>query len=304
MPPWDALNCKVFPDFDIIMNKNIFKALGLFFLILLTFIMGGQISYSNNLFATWVREKGRTLVYTDISYRSADEYYTNGRRMDSNRFQGIDWSLYVDHGITETYTLGFYMPLVKVLSIDETTASPSVTHINRGDLDIIQRLQFASLYGTVINAELLIGVPTGNPSEPHGLHTGDGEFNFQPGLSMGKGFGFFSLPSYITLHSGINIRSRGFSHEWHTGFQWGVFIYKESLLVSLEIKKLQSLKNNAEIFIGDDGLWNNTSYVAYGLGLTYKPNPNFGISTYYKTLGELENSLGGDIYSLAIFYLF
>ena len=205
--------------------------------------------------------------------------------------------------MSKNYTLGLYFPLLRVLSLGATETTPSVTHINIGDLDIIQRLQVGSLGGAVFNLELLLGIPTGNAEEPHGLHTGDGEYNYMPGLSMGWGFSFFSLSSYLTLYAGLNVRSKEFSDEWHYASQWGLFVYKKALLLSLEAKKQVSRKNKPQDTT-PEGLWNNTSYIAYGGGITYKFNEDTGMSLYYKTLAQVENSLGGDIYSLGLFHIF
>ena len=193
--------------------------------------------------ATWVREEGRFLVYTDLSYRASDEYFLNKERVKANEFMGADFNIYADYGLSKNYTIGIYFPLIRTLSLGETQTMPSVIHINIGDLDIIQRLQIASLGGAVFNLELLTGIPTGNAKEPHGLHTGDGEYNFMPGLSMAWGFSFFSLPSYITFYSGINIRGKEFSDEWHYASQWGLFVYKKALLLSLEAKRQASRRN-------------------------------------------------------------
>ena len=146
------------------------------------------------LSATWVREKGRSLVYTDISYRASNEYFLENERIEANDFSGLDFNLYMDYGLSENYTIGFYLPALKILSLGETYTMPSVTHINIGDLDLIQRLQIANFGGVVFNLELLVGIPTGNAKQPHGLHTGDGEYNFMPGFSMAWGFPFFFTP--------------------------------------------------------------------------------------------------------------
>ncbi len=252
---------------------------------------------------TWVREKGRSLLYSDLSYRFADEFAVDGRIMPSNDFTEFDWNIYVDHGFTKNYTAGLYFPIVKVLSLASTPTSPSVTHVNKGDIDFIQRYQFASIGVAVFNLEFLMGIPTGNHKEPHGLQTGDGEYNYMPGLSLGWGFPMFSLSSYLTLYSGINFRTEGFSHEWHSSFSWGLFLYKKTLLFSLEAKNQRSLKTEEENTI-QNGLWNNTSYLSYGGGITYKFKEESGVSFYYKTLTKIENSLGGDIYSIGVFYIF
>ena len=267
------------------------------YLLLIVFIAFSSVG------ATWVREKGRSLFYGDLSYRSTNEYYINGEAREANSFQELNFSVYLDYGVTETYTIGVYAPLVKALSIDSTPVSPNVLHVNRGDIDFIQRYQFASFFGAVFNLELLLGIPTGNHQERHGLHTGDGEFNIMPGLSMGWGFSFFSLPSYLTLYTGMNYRNNGFSNEVHSSFQWGSFVYKEKLLLSFEAKKLESLENEEQNFT-DEGLWNNTSYLSYGLGITYKFDRDSGIAFYYKTLSEVDNALGGNIYSVGAFQIY
>ena len=263
----------------------------------------GLILAFSALTATWVREEGRFLVYTDLSYRASNEYFLDKERVEANDFVGADLNLYADYGLSKNYTIGIYFPLIRALSLGETQTMPSVTHINIGDLDIIQRLQIASLGGAVFNLELLTGIPTGNAKQPHGLHTGDGEYNFMPGFSMGWGFSLFSLPSYLTFYSGINIRGKEFSDELHYSSQWGLFVYKKALLLSLEAKRQVSRKNKIPNTT-PEGLWNNTSYWAHGLGITYKFDEDTGMSFYYKTLSQVENSLGGDIYSLGFFHIF
>ncbi len=255
------------------------------------------------LSATWVREKGRALIYTDLSYRTTDTYYTGGQKMKANDFYEASLNLYADYGVTDRYTIGAYLPVIKSLSLGVTGTQPAVIYTNIGDMELIQRLQILEGLGAVFNLELLIGIPTGYSEQRERLHTGDGEFNFRPGASLGWGFPIFSLPSYLTLSAGLNLRTRGFSDEVHSAFQWGLFVYEKSLLLSIEVKSQKSQKTNDETFT-DNGLWNNTSYVVYSPGITWKFNEDSGISFYYKTLREVENSLAGDTYSLALFTIF
>ena len=51
--------------------------------------------------ATWVREEGRFLVYTDLSYRASDEYFLNKERVKANDFAGADFNIYADYGLSK-----------------------------------------------------------------------------------------------------------------------------------------------------------------------------------------------------------
>ena len=269
----------------------------IFYILLIGFILLASSPAS----ATWVRERGRALFYLDTSVRIAYEYFSGGRRETPEHIESST-SIYADYGVTSIYTIGLYFPFLKFLTIDSTDISPRVRHLNIGDIDLIQRLQVFSIAGAVFNLELLVSVPIGDDTPPTGLFTGDGELNFMPGFSIGWGFNLFSLPSYLTFQSGVNLRTEEFSHEVHVGFQWGLFVYKKYILLHVEIKRLQSLRTEPEDTVRN-GLWNNTRYTSYGVGVTYKPLSDIGISFYYKTVGQVENAIGGNIFSLAFFYL-
>ena len=269
--------------------------------IVYTILISSTLLAFSTTFASWVRESGRTLFYVDTSFRTAGEIFRDGRKQDIADFTEANLSIYADYGVFSIYTVGLYFPALKVLTIDSTPVSAQITHLNIGDLDLIQRLQVYSIGGAVFNLEFLVGFPTGNDKEENGLFTGDGEYNFMPGISMGWGFDLFSFPSYVTLNCGVNVRTEGFSHEVHIGFQWGLFLYKKDLLFHLEIKRLQSLETEPEETI-NNGFWNNTSYTTYGLGMTYKLQ-DMGLSFYYKTVGQVNNAIGGHIFSLAFSYL-
>ncbi len=279
-------------------TKQIFSCFCFIFIVVLLFI-----SNFSEIFPTWTREKGRALIYMDTSYRASNEYFLEGRKMEANDFEEYNLNIYLDYGVTTSYTIGLYSSALKSLSLGETEHMEAVTHINKGDLDLIQRWQIASLGGAVFNAELLIGIPTGVFEHEHALPTGDGEYNYQPGFSMGWGFDFIGLASYLTLYTAMNFRDNGFSDELHYNAQWGLFLYKKKVLLSFEFKKLDSLKTNKSD-LTEDGLWNNTSYTTNGVGFSYKFNDDFGLSIYYKTITKIENAIGGDIYSIGGFYLF
>lgn len=273
-----------------------------FFKISFTFLL--LVSTFSVILPTWVREKGRFLLYTDLSYRSDNQYLLKKDEIIStNNFSEIGLSSYLDYGVTGNYTLGIYFPFLKKLSFESPDDGLNGNYSSMGDLDFIQRFQFASIGGAVFNLELLIGIPLGIKKHDAGFPLGDAEYNVQTGISTGWGFALSSLPSYLTFYTGYNKRNAGFSDEWHNSFQWGLFVYKKELLLSLELKSLASLENESDDF-SQRGLQNNISYLAYGGGITYKFNEDSGISFYYKTLAQVENTVDGEIFSVGGFYLY
>jgi protein XagA len=217
------------------------------------------------------------------------------------------FSIYGEYGITNKLTLIGYLPILVANRFAESknaagTTLPAVKETSFGDVDVSFRYQLYNKNGISISANLLLGLPTGNPKQANGLLTGDGEFNQMLKLAAGTGKSKWWTQASV----GFNNRTNNYSDEFRYDFEFGYKFFNDRLLTILKVNGIESL-NNGTAKENNVGLYaNNVEFGGYGPEILYylTNKKNIGVSFKLGRSVKGRNILGGPSFSGGIFAQF
>lgn len=283
-----------------------------------TFILLVSVLFSSLLFAggPWTQPKGQGYFKLSEWWVSFDEHYTDLGLLDPNVTTGIyNTAFYGEYGLTDRFTVQAFAPLVSRNLMNELVSGTTGEVISQGEaLNGFGDLDLGFKYGLnkpgskfPVAASLTLGLPTGivGGGSQGNLQTGDGEFNQYLRIDAGTGFNLAeNVSNYISLYSGINHRTNGYSEEFRFGLEYGLGFFNQKLWTIGRLYGIESFKN------GDTGeALNSTSIYANNAEVT---NIEFELAAYvYKRIGisgSISQVLRGEIvaaapaYSIGVFY--
>ncbi len=239
--------------------------------------------------------------------RSNKFYGPGGNIVDITTISLYTTSIYGEYGITDRISTTIYAPFFvrSTINMTEQRQSRNIIpgdEVNAvGDFDI--GIKYALVYdkSIAVSTSLTLGLPFGETQGGKGkiLQTGDGEFNQLVKIEASKSF--YPKPIYATISTGFNNRTKGFSDEFHFGFEVG-YTFKDKLTAILKVYNVSSFKNGEPTSAGGNGVFsNNTEYFSYGPEISYKLKDKFGItgSAAYAFSGK--RILAAPNYNLGVF---
>jgi hypothetical protein len=247
----------------------------------------------------WTREEGSGFYKIGQFWIISDEHFTSSGGKDPNGTRGTFLtSIYAEYGFTDRITGIVYFPFfARSLVYDQVseTTGNIITEgeaINSvGDADLTFKYGLIQNKPMVVSASLTFGIPLGEDmgGSDGSLQTGDGEFNQQLTIDVSRSFKTGKFYPYLSVYSGFNNRTRGFSDEFRYGFETGITINKWTIIGRLV--GVESLKNGESNFnsSGTSLFGNNASYLSISPEISYNMTDKTGISfSYYQPLrGEL-----------------
>lgn len=269
------------------------------------------LSATNLAFAggPWPQPKGKAYIKLSEWWTIFDEHYTDNGGIDPNLTSGIfNTTLYVEYGLSDRLTTVVNAPLFS-RSIMNTQRSGTTNDIivpgeglnSVGDVDIALKYALTKPGSSIpVSISLTLGIPTGTSSAGQfgSLQTGDGEFNQHLKIDAGKSFELGSIPSYFSIHAGINNRTKEFSEEFRTGAELGIGLGEGKFWLAGKLDILRSFKNGGDAISANTTsiFANNAEFVTAGLEASYYITDRFGISASYT------NTLSGRIIAAAPSY--
>ena len=256
----------------------------------------------------WTQKRGQGFYKLSFGLIRADQFYDeDGNKVDITTLGDYTTIFYGEYGLYDRFTLILNVPFKRTTLNKQVDNSGSIcpscfsgdskTGIADSDLGV----RFGLLQGgsSVMSAELILGLPIGDNSQPNGLLTGDGEFNQL--LKAQFGHSFYPLPMYFSAEFGFNNRTKGYSDEWRYAAELG-YTFNDKFLVSFKFRGVESRKNGNAVTVGAGGLFaSDQSYLSYGPEISYLINEKFGISAGIESATQAENVLSAPAFSFGIF---
>ncbi len=259
----------------------------------------------------WTKAKGK--YYFKLSEWSLkfDQHYTDSGLIDPNITTGIyNTFLYAEYGLSDRLTTIFNGSLFSRNVMNNLRSATNNDILVQGDaINAIGDIDLAFKYSLSkpgaqipIAVSVLLGVPTGvtGKGEFGNLQTGDGEFNQQLQIDIGKGFNFKSNSAYYSAYAAVNNRTKGFSEEFRFGAEFGLGIFNSRLWLSSKLNFIRSFKNGelSEEVNSTSIFANNTEFTSLGVEANLYLTEKIGISANYTS------ALSGRIIAAAPSYSF
>lgn len=204
----------------------------------------------------WPKGKGKTYLKIGEWGVVSARHFTDNGGIDPNVTTGIfNTFLYGEYGLTDRLTTTLYFPFFSrtymnnlVSSTTDEIIVPGEALNSVGDTDLGIKYTLTKAGAKIpVSASLILGLPfgkTGGGSQMN-LQTGDGEFNQILRIDAARSFRLGKQNSYVSIYSGINNRTNGFSDEFRYGAEWGVNLLKQRLWLIARIDGAESFMNGS-----------------------------------------------------------
>jgi protein XagA len=256
----------------------------------------------------WTKSKGSGFLKLDYSSIQANDLFNANGEITPSRAVGNNIaSFYGEYGITNKITAIAYVPFFANSSagafgaVGTTPALPSVSLNGFSDVDLGFRIALP-IKNIAMSVNVLLGLPTGSPTQADGLATGDGEFNQMIKLAIGTGKTRWWSQGAI----GYNNRTKGYSSELRYDFEFGYKFFNDRLLTILKINGVESLKNGT-VAPSKTGLYSNdVVFAGIGPEILYFANAKktIGISARLGAAVRAKNILAAPSFSFGVFTQF
>ncbi len=262
----------------------------------------------------WPQPKGGGYFKISQWWVVSDKHFTDVGLIDPNITIGLfNTSLYGEYGFTDRLTGIVYFPFFSRNYHNNTVSGTTGEVIQPGEaLNSIGDTDLALKYGLItqgpiaLSATLQVGLPLGETGagELGILQTGDGEFNqmvrVDASTSLGSS-GQFS--SYLSVYSGYNNRTNGFSDEFHYGIEVGANFLNQRLLGLVRLYGIQSMNNGTSTASSNSTsiFANNSEHLTIAPEIAVKLGDNWGVSASYAHVLDGRIIFANDAYSAGVF---
>lgn len=239
--------------------------------------------------------------------RSRHYFSDNGHTVDIPTVSLYTSSLYVEYGISDRLNARVYLPffvrstLNKVAFRQSGSTIPGDAVHSFGDTDIGLKYGFFQDKAIVMSVGLTFGLSFGSSevTSERILQTGDGEFNQV--VTLEASHSFYPAPVYVSVLTGFNHRTNGFSEE----FRYGAEVGWTGKVVAgiLKVNSVNSLYNgDAEDSRANGVFSNNTEYFSITPELIINGSDRLGVavSSGFATSGK--RILASPNFGFGVFY--
>ncbi len=255
----------------------------------------------------WVPLKGHGYFKISQSVIRADGFYNPmGEVIDITTVSLYTTSIYGEYGLTNRLTTTFYLPLFVRTTLNDIKFRQTGDILPGDALNSIGDFDLGFKYGLItqgpvaVSMGLTLGIPTGRQQGGQSgiLQTGDGEFNQL--LQLEASYPIPNSQFYISLLSGFNNRTKGFSDEIHFGAELG--LTQNKFYAAVKLRGVQSLQNgNAGSSAGNTIFSNNTEYLSITPEISYGLGHNWGITGAVGFAASGQNILASPNYQLGAY---
>lgn len=257
----------------------------------------------------WPQPKGGGFFKLDFSMIYSRQFFgDDGQIYDINgagtSLGSYTTSFYGEYGLTNRLTAIGYVPFLVRNTVNEGVGAitgevlqPGLENTAFGDVDLGLKYHFLRKGSFVFSGTLMLGLPTGDATNPNLLYTGDGEFNQFARLDWGYG----KARWYATGFFGINNRSKGFSEEFRYFAEAGYWLIKGKLLGSVKLNGISSFNNGSPEGTANGLFANNVEFVSPQLGITYEHSRQWGVSALVGGAISGRNVLATPAFSLGVY---
>ena len=203
-------------------------------------------SYAQN---GWTKKAKSIYVQGVLSTFSSKNYYssTNNLLNNGSTFNSTGLIVYGEYGIHDRLNLILDAPLIMFNNFSSTKTVAGVGNIKLG-----LKYRFFKEFPLALQVDLDIptddGINLAQSKQPNGLGTydwinlptSDGEFNVWTTLAASQSTK--SGNTFASLYTGLNIRTKGFSHQIQAGFEIGHLFWKKWYVIG-KMKILERLGN-------------------------------------------------------------
>jgi protein XagA len=253
----------------------------------------------------WTKSKGGGFLKLDYSSTQAtDLFNAKGDAVPSRDLGSSIASFYGEYGkITAIAYIPFFAnsSAGAFAAVGTMPALPSVSLSGFSDVDLGFRIALP-IKNIAVSVNVLLGLPTGTPTQADGLATGDGEFNQMIKLAVGTGKTRWWTQGAI----GYNNRTKGYSSEFRYDFEFGYKFFNDRLLTILKINGVESLQNGS-VAPSKTGLYSNdVVFAGIGPEILYFANAKKTIGISARAAGSLRslNILAAPSFSFGVFTQF
>ena len=275
---------------------------------ILTMLIGAFAITGTSEAGPWPQKKRSGFYKLGFGFVRATTFIEpNGNRVSIPTLADYTFSFYGEHGITDRLTAIAYLPLVQRLTLNRQIGKETGAVFFEGDektgiadADIGLRFGLAQFGGTVISAELSLGIPIGDHTQQSGLWTGDGEFNQR--ISVGIGHSFYPAPAFVAVQAGVNNRTKGFSDEFRFDAEAG-YTFGGKLTAIAKLRGLEPFRNGDDNVTGGTGglFANNQRYLAYGIEMAYSITEEIGFSLSVEGATRGQSILSAPAYATGLY---
>lgn len=257
----------------------------------------------------WPQPRGGGFFKLDFSMIYSRQFFgDDGQVYDINgagtALGNYTTSFYGEYGLSRRLTAITYVPFLVRNTVNEGVGAitgevlqPGLENTAFGDVDLGLKYHFLQKGSFVLSGTLMLGLPTGDATNPHLLFTGDGEFNQFARLDWGYGQSRW----YATGFLGINNRSKGFSEEFRYFGEVGYWLLKGRLLSSFKLNGVAPFNNGSPEGSANGLFANNVAFMSPQLGLTYEHKGEWGLSALVGGAVSGRNALASPAFSLGVF---
>jgi protein XagA len=257
----------------------------------------------------WPQPKGHGFFKLDFSMIRARQFYgMDGKIIDINGsgtlLSNYTTSFYGEYGLTSRLTAIGYIPVAVRNTVNEGVGAitgevlqPGLENTSFGDVDLGLKYGLFKKGRWVLDATLMLGLPTGDYKDESLLYTGDGEFNQFARVDWGYGGNRW----YATGFLGINNRSKGFSEEFRYSAEAGYWLVSGKLLATARVMGVESFNNGDPMGSGNGLFSNNVEFLSPQLALTYEIKQRWGVTAQFAGAFKGQNALASPAVSVGIY---
>jgi protein XagA len=257
----------------------------------------------------WPQPKGYGFFKLDFSMIRARQFYgMDGKIIDINGsgtlLSNYTTSFYGEYGLTSRLTAIGYIPLAVRNTVNEGVGAitgeilqPGLENTSFGDVDLGLKYGLFKKGRWILDATLMLGLPTGDYKDESLLYTGDGEFNQFARVDWGYGGNRW----YATGFLGINNRSKGFSEEFRYSAEAGYWLISGKLLATARVMGVESFNNGDPMGSGNGLFSNNVEFLSPQLALTYEIKQRWGVTAQIAGAFKGQNALASPAVSVGIY---
>lgn len=271
----------------------------------------------HSLFAggPWPQAKGKGYFKISEWWTVFDEHYTDQGLRDPNLTSGIfNTTFYGEYGITDRFTAILNSPIFSRNYINNLRSGTTQEIIFEGEsLNGIGDIDLAFKYGITkpgssipVSITIGVGLPTGNAQggTQGNLQLGDGEFNQNIQVDLGKSLNIGKQSAYFSTYAGFNNRTNGFSEEFRYGLELGTGFINNKLWIAGKLNAIKSFKNGdtRETTTNTSLFANNAEFTSLALDVNLYLTKKLGVSVSYAAAVNGKIIAAAPAYSVGVFY--
>lgn len=188
----------------------------------------------------WVQEAGRSLISTQITLYSTNEFFDiEGNTTSQSRFHKEELNVYGEYGWNNTLTFGTNLFLNRA-------SQNGSTNIGIADSELFARLLVWKDNHSVLSLQPLIKLPSlyEQSGSPRG---GTDSTDIELSVLFGHSFRLLSETDYVDARIGYRTRNNGLNAQWRTDIAYGITL-TDTLQIISAMRVITATQLEAETF--------------------------------------------------------